>query len=102
VLGVDEGRDAALALGVCHCVKGHGGLTGGFRPVNFYDAATGKAANSQSYVQRNGTGRDNLDRGPDFVPEPHDRAFTELLVDLGKRCFERFCTIRGCRHGSHL
>ncbi len=26
---------------------------------------------------------------PDFVAEPHDRALAELLVDLGKRCFER-------------
>ena len=102
VLGVDEGGDAALALGVGDGVQRHGGLTGGFRTVDFHDTAAGQAANSQGDVQRDGAGRDDLDGRTDFVAEAHDRAFAELLVNLGKRCVERLLAIRGCGHGSHL
>ena len=102
VLGVDEGGDAAQALGVGDRVQRHRGLTGGFRTVDFHDAAAGQAANSQGDVQCDGAGRNDLDGRTDFIAEAHDRAFAELLVNLGKRCVERLLAIRGCGHGSHL
>ena len=102
VLGVDEGGDAALALGVGHGVQRDGGLTGGFRAVDLDDAAAGQAANSEGHVQRDGAGGDDLDGRTDFVAQAHDRAFAELLVNLGKRCVERLLAIRGCGHDSHL
>ena len=102
VLGVDEGCDAAEALGVGDRVERHRGLTGGFRTVDFHDAAARQAANSQRDIQCDGTGRNDLDGCADFVAKAHDRALAELLVNLGQRCVKRFLAIRGCGHGSHL
>ena len=99
VLGVDEGSDAALALRVGHGMQRDGGLTGGFGAVDFHHAAAGQAANAQGDVQGDGPGGNDFDRGTDFVAQAHHRALAELLVNLGKCCFQRFCTIRGCRHG---
>jgi len=34
--------------------------------------------------------------------QAHDRAFAELLVNLGKRCVARLLAIRGCGNDSQL
>jgi hypothetical protein len=44
VFGVDECGDAAQALGFGDYVQGHGGLTAGFRAVDFDHAAAGESA----------------------------------------------------------
>ena len=56
--------------------------------------ATGKAANSQSNIQGDGSGGDDLDGGPDFIAQPHNRALPELLVDLSESKVERLLPVR--------
>ena len=88
---------------------GIGGLPRG-RVVEIYGPeSSGKTtvalhavANAQRDIQCDGTCRNDLDGCADFVAEAHDRAFAELLVNLGQRCVKRFLAIRGCGHGSHL
>ena len=60
VLGVHKGHLAPLFLGLCRHMEGQGGLTGGFRPVDFHDTAPGQAAHPQRHVQRQGAGGDHV------------------------------------------
>ena len=57
VFGVDEGGDAALALGLGHGVQGEGRLAAGFRSEDLDDAAVGNALAAQGQVQREAAGR---------------------------------------------
>ena len=57
VLGVDEGGDAALALGLGHGVQGEGRLAARFRPEDLHDAAVRYALAAQRQVQRKAAGR---------------------------------------------
>src|SRR3712207_79005 len=84
VLGVDERRDAAGALGVGHGVQRDGRLAGGLRAVDLDDPATGQPADAQRDVERDGPGGDHLDGGAALVTEAHDRALAELTVDLAE------------------
>src|SRR4051794_24741352 len=101
VLGVDERRDAAACLGVGHRVQGDGRLTGGLRAVDLDDAAAGQAPDAEGDVEGDRTGRDDLDRLRGVVPQPHDRALAELLVDLGEGHVEGLVAVERC-HGAHL
>ena len=61
VLGVDEGRVAAHALGLRDDVEGERGLAGRLRPVDLGDAAARDAADAQRHVERERAGRDDRD-----------------------------------------
>ena len=58
VLGVDERRDAAGALGVGDGVQRERGLAGGLRAVDLDDAAAREAADAERDIQCDGAGGD--------------------------------------------
>ena len=89
VLGVDEGGIAPGLLGVGDGVQGDRGLTGGLRTVDFDDATARQAADAEGDVESEGTRGDHLDGGTVIIPQAHDGALTELLVDLRQGDFER-------------
>src|SRR6266446_482083 len=94
VLGVDERRGAAQLLRFGDDVQRHGGLTAGFRAVDFDDAAAREAAHAEGGVEREAARRDHTD-GHQHVAaaQAHDGAFAVRLFDLRYRCFEHFCFI---------
>ena len=99
VLGVDEGGDAPVALGVRHGVEGDGGLPRGLGAVDFHDASARQAADAQGDVEGRGPRGDDLDFGLDAVAQAHDRAFAELAIDLGEGRVERLGAVFGlCWH----
>lgn len=106
-LGVDEGGIAPGLLGVGDGVQGDRGLTGGLRTVDFDDATARQAADAEGDVESEGTRGDHLDGGTVIIPQAHDGALTELLVDLRQGDFERLVSIigdglcRGCFTGCH-
>ena len=61
MLGVDEGADAALLLGLGDGVQRQRRLAGGFRPVDLDDAAARQAADAERDVEAERAGRDGLD-----------------------------------------
>ena len=85
VLDIDIGRHAPLFLGLCDDVLAQGGLTRGLSPENLDYPAPGYAPDSQGDVQGERTGGDDFYRHfLGRVTQPHDRALTELLLDLGQ------------------
>src|SRR6266567_6924442 len=88
MLGVDERRNPACLLGIRHGVQRQGGLAAALRAVDLDDAAARQAAEAQRHVQRDGTGRDHLDRHPRLLAEAHDRALAELPLDLEDSGFQ--------------
>ena len=88
VLGVDERHDAAGPLGVGHRVQGDGRLAGGLRTVDLHDPAARQAAEAERDVEGDRARRDDLQRRPGVVAQPHDRALAELLLDVGERGVE--------------
>jgi hypothetical protein len=88
VLCIDEGGDAARALGVGDGVQGESGLTRRLRPIDLDDAATREAADAERDIQCDGPGGDHLDRSTVIAAKAHDGTLAELAVDLGECCFE--------------
>jgi len=87
VLGVDERRDAAVALGTGHGVQGDGGLARRLGTVDLDDPAAWQAADAERRIQGDGARGDGLDGRPGLVTETHDRTLAVLLVDLGECSF---------------
>src|SRR5690606_6521046 len=82
VLGVDEGRDAPVALGLGHDVEGEAGLTGGLRAVDLDDAAAGDTSHSQCQVEGQGSGGDDVHFAVGGIAHLHHGAFAVLALDL--------------------
>jgi hypothetical protein len=86
VLGVDEGGDAAAALGLGDDVLDESGLARGLGAEDLGDAAAGDATDAEGEVERDGAGGNNVHghAGADFA-EAHDSALAEAALDLGQR-----------------
>ena len=85
VLGVDEGRGAALLLHLRDHRQRERGLARGFRTVDLDDAAARQPADAERDVQAERAGRHHLDVLRHLVlAQAHDRALAELLFDLGQ------------------
>ena len=82
VLGVDERCHAACLLNVRYSVQCNGGLTGGLGTVNLDDAAAGQTANTQSGIQGDSAGGDDLGLGDFLITQAHDCTLAVVLVDL--------------------
>ena len=93
VLRVDERADAAAALGLGHHVVDERRLPRGLRAEDLDDAATGKAADAECEVEREGAGRDRSDRDLGSVAHAHNGSFAELPLDLAERDVERFLSL---------
>jgi hypothetical protein len=89
VFHVDEGGHAAGLLGLGDGLEGEGGFTGGFRAVDFDDAAAREAAHAQGMVEGDGTRRDDRYRLNRFLrTEPEHGTFAKLLLNGSKRGLE--------------
>ena len=82
MLGVDEGRDAALFLRLGDGMDGQRGLTRRLRAIDFYHSAAGIAANAQGHVEPDGARGDDIHILHLLVAHPHDGAFTEIFLYL--------------------
>ena len=88
VFRVHKGADAALFLGLGHDVQRHRGFTGGFRAVDFDDAALGYAAHPQGQIQLQVTGGDDLHVLAGLLAQLHHGAFAILLVQVRQGMFQ--------------
>ena len=90
MLGVDERRGAAPALGLRDHFEGQGRLSGRFRPVDLDDAAAGQPSDAEGGVEAERPGGDRIDvPGHRRIAEAHDRAPSELPVELTEGSVER-------------
>ena len=90
MLGVDEGRQAALALGLGDHVVAERRLARGLGAEHLDHAAAGQPADAEGEVERQRTGRDDVDVDGRRIAHLHDRALAELLLDLAYRCIQSF------------
>ncbi len=89
VFRVYEGGDAPLLLGFGYGVERERGLSGGFGPIDLDDAPPRIPADSERFVDEDGSRRDDVDSGSVFErTEFHDGTETELLFDLQPRRLE--------------
>ena len=93
VLGVDERADATPSLRLRDHVVDEGRLPRRLGPEDLHHSATRKAADPESHVERQRAGRHRPDRNLGLIAHPHDRALTELSLDLAERDIERFLAI---------
>jgi len=93
MLGIDEGTDAALGLRIGDRMQRNGRLTARFRTVDLNDPASGKTPDAECHIERDRAGGDHFDLGMALVSQPHDRALTVLLLNLGECCLEGFLAI---------
>src|SRR5687768_2425230 len=89
MLRVDEGRRATTALHGRDGVQGQRGLPRSLRAVDLHDAAARIAADAEREIERERPARDGIDLVLGVRTELHDRAFTELLLDLQDRLIDR-------------
>ena len=75
-------------------VQREGRLTRRLRTVNLDDPAARHAADSQRQIERDAPGWNRIDLRSVSLAESHDRAFTELTLDLADRDFDRLLTVR--------
>ena len=89
MLGVDEGRDATLALGLGHDVQGESRLAARFGAEDFHDSAVRNALAAQGQVEREAAGRDARYLADMVRAQGHDGPLAELLLDLGDGVLQR-------------
>ncbi len=91
MLRINEGRGAAHLLRLGHHLQGQRRLTGGFRAIDFDNAAAWQAPDTQGHVQPDGTGGNRFDIAHRAgIAHAHDRSLTKLLFDLSQRHGEGF------------
>ena len=95
VLGVDERGDAARLLRVGDRVERQRRLTRRLRTVDLDDAAAREPADAERDVERDRTGRDDLDGSALVAAQAHDGALAELTVDLRERSLEGLLAVGG-------
>ena len=82
MLGVDVRAHAAVALRLGHHVHGQRGLPRRLGAEDLNHTASRQAADAQCDVERERAGGDGGDADVAVLPQPHDRALAELLLDL--------------------
>ena len=93
MLGVDERADAATPLCLGDDVVDERRLPRRLGAEDLDDAATRQASDPECHVERERTGRHRPDRNLGLVAHAHDRALSELSLDLAERDVERFLAI---------
>ena len=94
MLGVDKGGDATVLLRICDGVQCEGGLSRGFRAVDFNDATARQPTNAERDIQGDRPGRNGFNGGAFVAAEAHHRSLAELTVDLREGGFEGFFAVR--------
>ena len=95
VLRVDERGDAALLLHIGDRVERERRLSGRLGSVDLDDAATREPADAEGDVEGDRAGGDHLDGRALVAAQSHDRALSELPVDLGEGRFEGLLAVSG-------
>ena len=83
MFGIDKGGYASLLLCLGDGMKSYRSLTRRFGAEYFDNSAAGIAADSQSFIQKDASRRNNFyvsDSG--IIPQLHQRALPELFFDL--------------------
>src|SRR5204863_603830 len=83
MLGIDVSTEAVEFLRFGNDLERQRRLAGGFGAVDFHDSATRYAANAESDIESEGSGRDHrgvFDHAP--LAELHDRTFAKLPFNL--------------------
>src|SRR5690554_1233081 len=93
VLSVDKCAGFARFLGFSYNLQGQCGFTGAFRAVDFNDPVVRQAANTQGYVQPEGTGGYRRNGFTGLVAHFHHGTFGELASNLAECCAECFLAI---------
>ena len=88
MLGVDEGGDATAPLGLGDDVQGERRLSRRLRAVDLDDAAARDATDAKRDVERQCTGRDDVDVLSLDVSETHDRSLSMGSLDLSEGCLQ--------------
>src|SRR5213076_2608128 len=90
VFRVHERGHAAGLVHLRNNLQGQRCLARGFRAENLYHASPWQTTDAECVVDAYRAGRDGLDGrdGAVAVPETHDRALAELLLDLADRDVE--------------
>ena len=95
VFHVNECSQASGFLGLGDGRQGQGGFTGGFRSVDFHNAAAGKAAHTQSAVNQKVARGNDVHFHFDVVSKAHNGVFSEVFLDLGEGQVK--VALAGCR-----
>ena len=90
VLRVDEGADAAAPLRLRHHVVDERRLAQGLRAEDLDDPATWQPADAERHVESERAGGDRADEHLRAIAHAHDRALSELSLDLTQCDIERF------------
>ena len=93
VFSVDISGTATKTLGFGHDVHGKRRLTRSFWTIDLDNASTRKSANAEGEVEGERTGRNRLHVHVEVLSKSHDRALTELLLDLSERNVERLVLV---------
>jgi hypothetical protein len=82
VLGIDKGRQTAVALRLGDDLQTDGRLTGRLRAIDLDDPTARYAADADGRVQRQTSCRDRIHLDGIRIVESHDGALAERLLDL--------------------
>src|SRR3546814_13941029 len=89
MFGIDESSGTAGGLGCSDSVQGQSRLARAFWAVDFNDATLRQAADAESDVETQGTGRDSCDAALFAVAAAHGYALAERAIELGKGGYGR-------------
>ena len=89
MLGVDERRDAAVALGLRHRMQGDRRLAARFRAEQLDDPAARQPLAAERQIERQRARRDALDLHVGAFTQLHDGPGAERLLDLAERVVQR-------------
>ena len=90
MLGIDDCRNTAGFLHLCHRVDSEGRLTGRLRTVDLDDTSFRITADAQSVVQTQTTRRNHGNVLYLLITQTHDGALSEVFVNLCHRVLQRF------------
>ena len=83
MLSINKSGNTALLLSLCNHMQRDRRLTRGFRSINLNDTPTRNTANAQRCIQRQDSGRDDLDvHMRRCFPQTHDGALAKILLNL--------------------
>ena len=83
MLDINKGCETAPLLGLGNRCQGEGRFARGLRPINLNDPPPWQAPNTQSPVNEQVPGGNDIDIHAILIPHPHDCSFSEFLLDRG-------------------
>ena len=94
MLRIHESRHTATLLHLSDGVQRQRCLTGTFRAIDLHHTALG-IATTQGEIQGERSGGDRFHPHAGGIPQPHDRPFTEIALDLAEHQIQRLVALTG-------